>query len=605
MFRIRFKMPQKKDPLIKILPVVRGRYLQNISLARHTWFGVGGNAEIMYIPEDAGDLAHFLRNKPHNVPVCLIGGGSNLLVRDGGVPGVVIKLDNASFQKVTVGNGTITCGAGFRNIDLKKHLLKHELGGLEFLCSIPGVIGGSVKTNAGCFGREVADVMQSAEIMNGEGKIQTVTAADLGLSYRSSLFPDDWIILSITFKTEPSTREEIARLLEEHKQYRKARQPYNQKTAGSTFKNPEGLKAWELIKKAGCAELAVGGAKVSEKHCNFLINTGNATAKDIETLGETIIQRVRQETFITLEWEIKKTGNRKITMITAPTVSPSSPAVSAADKRVYLPRLWPYRLIGNVLLLILLGFASAGMVIAKNNLVTQKLNSLSDYFYTLTSYLGFTVDDILVYGRNKTAIEEINNIVNTRRGDNILRLDIRQMKSDLEQLPWVKSATVSRSYLPNLLKITLKERRVRSLWQINNAFYPIDTDGAVIRADFVPSRPVLLIVGRGAPEHLNELLTAVEDDNEVFPRIKVANFISGRRWNLILDDVENGITVKLPAEDMDKAWKKLLKLNKTQGLLKRKLTIIDLRFANKVLVKPRRTSDEERLASDAEDESNI
>ena len=141
MFRIRFKMPQKKDPLIKILPVVRGRYLQNISLARHTWFGVGGNAEIMYIPEDAGDLAHFLRNKPHNVPVCLIGGGSNLLVRDGGVPGVVIKLDNASFQKVTVGNGTITCGAGFRNIDLKKHLLKHELGGLEFLCSIPGVIG--------------------------------------------------------------------------------------------------------------------------------------------------------------------------------------------------------------------------------------------------------------------------------------------------------------------------------------------------------------------------------------------------------------------------------------------------------------------------------
>lgn len=135
----------------------------------------------MYIPEDAGDLAHFLRNKPHNVPVCLIGGGSNLLVRDGGVPGVVIKLDNASFQKVTVGNGTITCGAGFRNIDLKKHLLKHELGGLEFLCSIPGVIGGSVKTNAGCFGREVADVMQSAEIMNGEGKIQTVTAADPGI----------------------------------------------------------------------------------------------------------------------------------------------------------------------------------------------------------------------------------------------------------------------------------------------------------------------------------------------------------------------------------------------------------------------------------------
>lgn len=156
-------------------------------------------------------------------------------------------------------------------------------------------------------------------------------------------------------------------------------------------------------------------------------------------------------------------------MITAPTVSPSSPAVSAADKRVYLPRLWPYRLIGNVLLLILLGFASVGMVIAKTTW-SRKTQFPLRLFYTLTSYLGFTVDDILVYGRNKTAIEEINNIVNTRRGDNILRLDIRQMKSDLEQLPWVKSATVSRSYLPNLLKITLKERRVRSLWQINNAF---------------------------------------------------------------------------------------------------------------------------------------
>lgn len=310
MFRFRFKI-RHKDPLIKILPEVRGRYLQNISLARHTWFGVGGNAEIMYIPEDTEDLAHFLRNKPRNVPLCIIGGGSNLLVRDGGVPGVVIKLDSPHFKKVTVGDGVITCGAGFRNTDLKKYLLRNKLGGLEFLCSIPGVIGGSVKTNAGCFGREVGDVMLQAEIINGEGKIQTVNAKDLGLSYRSSLFPEDWIILSITFKTEPATEEEISRKLEEHRQYRRERQPYNQKTAGSTFKNPEGLKAWELIKKSGCAEMSVGGAKVSEKHCNFLINTGNATAKDIETLGEMIIQKVRQETFITLEWEIKRLGIEK------------------------------------------------------------------------------------------------------------------------------------------------------------------------------------------------------------------------------------------------------------------------------------------------------
>ncbi len=294
-------------------------------------------------------------------------------------------------------------------------------------------------------------------------------------------------------------------------------------------------------------------------------------------------------------------------MTTPTTDSAAAPAKAPlpADRKVYLPRLWPYRLIGNILLFVLLGFSSLGMIIAKNNLVSQKLVSLSDYFYGLTSYLGFTVDDILVYGRNKTAIEDINNIVNTRRGDNILRLDIRQMKNDIEQLPWVKSAVISRSYQPNILKINLVEREVRSLWQINNSFYPIDTDGAVIRADFVPSHPVLLIVGRDAPKHLNELLTVISGENELYPRIKAANFISGRRWNLILDDIEKGITVKLPAEDMDKAWKKLLKLNKTQGLLKRKLTIIDLRFANKVLVKPRKASDEEHLELGSEDESNI
>ena len=308
MFKFKLK---HQNSLMKLLPKVRGKYLQDISLAKHTWFGVGGNAEVMFIPEDSEDLSHFLRNKPNNIPVCLIGGGSNLLVRDGGILGVVIKLDNPNFKKVEIGDNCITCGAGFRNIDLKKYLIKHSLGGLEFLCSIPGVIGGSVKTNAGCFGKEVKDVMISAQIMNGEGLIKTVTPQDLGLSYRSSLFPEDWIILSITFKTEHTEAQTISDTLEEHKKYRQANQPYNQKTAGSTFKNPEGLKAWELIKKSGCADLQIGGAKVSEKHCNFLINTGNATAKDIETLGETIIQRVYQQTFVTLEWEIKRLGIEK------------------------------------------------------------------------------------------------------------------------------------------------------------------------------------------------------------------------------------------------------------------------------------------------------
>ena len=293
------------------LPQVRGVYQKEEPLSKHTWFGVGGPAEILYHPADVEDLKHFLINKPDNIPVCLIGGGSNLLVRDGGVLGVVIKLDNKNFQKIDIGDNCIKCGAGLHNSDLKKILLNNQLGGLEFLCSIPGVIGGSMKTNAGCFGKEIKDVLISAEVMNGLGEISDLSAKDFNLSYRSSLFPDDWIILSITLKTHPDTKENIQQTLNEHKKYRMKNQPYKEKTAGSTFKNPQGLRAWELIKKAGCANLKIGGAKVSEIHNNFLINTGNATAEDIEKLGETIIACVKEKTSITLEWEIRRLGIRK------------------------------------------------------------------------------------------------------------------------------------------------------------------------------------------------------------------------------------------------------------------------------------------------------
>ena len=293
------------------LPQVRGVYQKEEPLSKHTWFGVGGPAEILYHPADVEDLKHFLINKPDNIPVCLIGGGSNLLVRDGGVLGVVIKLDNKNFQKIDIGDNCIKCGAGLHNSDLKKILLNNQLGGLEFLCSIPGVIGGSMKTNAGCFGKEIKDVLISAEVMNGLGEISALSAKDFNLSYRSSLFPDDWIILSITLKTHPDTKENIQQTLNEHKKYRMKNQPYKEKTAGSTFKNPQGLRAWELIKKAGCANLKIGGAKVSEIHNNFLINTGNATAEDIEKLGETIIACVKEKTSITLEWEIRRLGIRK------------------------------------------------------------------------------------------------------------------------------------------------------------------------------------------------------------------------------------------------------------------------------------------------------
>ena len=275
------------------------------------------------------------------------------------------------------------------------------------------------------------------------------------------------------------------------------------------------------------------------------------------------------------------------------------------SKRVYLVKLWPYRLLGNVFILSIIALASTGIIIFKSNYVGQKLNSLSDYFYTATSYLGFTVDDILVYGRDKTSLDEVNNIVNTRYGDNILNIDIHQLKLDLEQLPWVKKVTVQREYFPNILQINLIEKKVQSIWQVNNTFYPIDTDGHVIQSEFVPSQSLLLIIGQGAPDHINELLDVIKQDQALFKRIKVANFISTRRWNIIFDDIENGVTIKLPQNNIEEAWKKLIKLNKTQGLLKRKLTIIDLRFDDKVLVKPRKLSEEEKLKTLKGTKTNI
>ena len=304
-----FKLFRKS--IINLLPKTRGKYQKDVNLSKYTWFGVGGPAEVMYHPADTEDLSHFLKNKPYNLPICIIGGGSNLLIRDGGVPGIVIKLDSAHFRKITVEGDTITCGAGVKNSELKKIMLNNNLGGLEFLCSIPGEIGGSVKTNAGCFGKEVKDVIVKARIIDNLGEIKTIGVEDLMLSYRSSFFPDDWIILSLTLQAHTAPADETQKILEQQRAKRTQNQPYNSRTAGSTFKNPEGLRAWELIKKSGCSDLQIGGAKVSEKHCNFLINTGHATAQDIETLGETIIKRVRASTSITLEWEIKRLGIQK------------------------------------------------------------------------------------------------------------------------------------------------------------------------------------------------------------------------------------------------------------------------------------------------------
>lgn len=299
------------NKIINLLPKVRGKYIENAKLAKHTWFGVGGPAEVLYLPEDEDDLKLFLLRKPEAVTLTVIGGGSNLLIRDGGIPGVVVKLDAPAFQQTKINGTEITVGAGGRNGDLKKVLIDNGIGGLEFICSVPGRIGGLLRTNAGCFGKSVADVFVRARIMNDWGEIYEVDAEDFNFSYRSSMFPEDWIILDATFKGVNAEAKDIKKVMEEHASYRKAHQPINKKTAGSTFKNPEGLAAWKLIKESGCGELKVGGAEVSDVHCNFLINSGHATAEDIERLGEMIVEKVKDKTSITLEWEVRRMGVKK------------------------------------------------------------------------------------------------------------------------------------------------------------------------------------------------------------------------------------------------------------------------------------------------------
>lgn len=300
-----------KDNLTEVLPSVRGKYLENVKLSKHTWFGVGGPAEVLFIPEDVDDLKTFLLRKPESVPVTIIGGGSNLLIRDGGIPGVVIKLDSPAFSRVDFNGTEVTIGAGLKNADLKKKLIEKGVGGLEFICSVPGYIGGLIRTNAGCFKRNVSEVLVKAHIMNEWGEVCEVGPEDFYFGYRSSMFPESWIILDVTLKGYEEDPKVIKKIMDEQLAYRKAHQPINQKTAGSTFKNPEGLAAWKLIDEAGCKGLKVGGAEVSDMHCNFLINKGTATAEDIEKLGELIIEKVKEKTAITLEWEVRRMGVKK------------------------------------------------------------------------------------------------------------------------------------------------------------------------------------------------------------------------------------------------------------------------------------------------------
>lgn len=275
----------------------------------------------------------------------------------------------------------------------------------------------------------------------------------------------------------------------------------------------------------------------------------------------------------------------------APQIAPAAPVT--IPSRISLPREWPFRLAGNLFLLGVIFMLASVIITIKTNLIGRKLTDLSTEFYNYSAGLGFKIDDIVITGRDKTAKQDILNALQLSRETNILNLDLRDLQQKVEQLPWVRHAVVKRRFFPNIIQIDIRERQVQSIWQLDHKFRPIDGEGNVIEADYTPDHPILLIVGEGAPENITALMKSITDDQNIFQRIKVANYISGRRWNIVLDDVENGITVKLPEKHIDEAWKKLLKLNTTQGLLKRKLTIIDLRFPNKVIVKLGKMTPEE------------
>lgn len=295
--------------LIDSLPAVRGRLTAGSLLSKVTWFQVGGPAEVLFRPADQQDLLTFLQALPTEIPVTVIGVGSNLLVRDGGVPGVVLRLTRG-FVEVVVEGETLIAGAGALDVNVAKTAAAAGLTGLEFLVGVPGTIGGAVRMNAGAYGRETKDVLIWAEAADRAGKLHRLSAEELDFSYRRSALPADWIVLRAALAAEPGEPRAIAQRMGEIQGQRSESQPIRSRTGGSTFKNPAGHKAWQLIDAAGCRGLEHGSAQVSEKHCNFLINRGDASATDLEALGEEVRSKVYKESGIELEWEIKRIGER-------------------------------------------------------------------------------------------------------------------------------------------------------------------------------------------------------------------------------------------------------------------------------------------------------
>ncbi|MEP4862709.1 MAG: UDP-N-acetylmuramate dehydrogenase [Alphaproteobacteria bacterium] len=293
--------------LLDRLAPVRGRLTANAALAGFSWFRVGGPAEVLFEPADADDLAVFMANLPADVPVTVIGVASNLLVRDVGVAGVVIRLGKA-FAEISVDGDMVTAGAGAMDVNVARAARDAGLAGLEFLIGIPGTVGGALRMNAGAYGAEVSDIFAAAWAVTGRGEDAALSPADMAFAYRHCGQPDDVIFTRATFRGTPGDVEAISGRMADIQKARGETQPVKSRTGGSTFANPDGHKAWELIDEAGCRGLTRGGAQVSPQHCNFLINTGNATAADLEGLGEEVRRRVLEETGVELHWEIRRIG---------------------------------------------------------------------------------------------------------------------------------------------------------------------------------------------------------------------------------------------------------------------------------------------------------
>lgn len=299
--------------LITRLPAVRGRYEAGFLLSRIAWFKVGGPADVLFSPADTADLAHFLAHVPRDVTVSVIGVASNLLVRDGGVAGVVVKLGR-EFNGIRVDGTDVIASAGALDPVVARAAGEAGITGLEFLIGIPGTIGGALRMNAGAYGREMKNVVVEAEAVDMQGRIHRLTPADLGFTYRHSAIPDGWIFTSARLRGAPGVAAEVAARMDEIRRKREDSQPVRTRTGGSTFTNrggPNGMpRAWELVDRAGCRGLVLGGARVSPMHTNFLENTGDATAADIEELGETVRRRVFEMSGVTLEWEIQRVGHK-------------------------------------------------------------------------------------------------------------------------------------------------------------------------------------------------------------------------------------------------------------------------------------------------------